>query len=324
MPLISLVVPTYRRRDYLADALASVVGQTFRDFEVLVCDNAASDTTAALVEGLGDDRFSYIARPVNIGMVANVYDGLRRARGELVMKLDDDDVLEPDFLETLSAPMVADRAITVSVSDFSLIDADGRPLPERQAELVRLTGRDRTPEGYVRPFTAFVARGSFNMVAALLRASALDWDTISEQASTSYDLHLLLTAAQDAAPAHFTPRPLMRYRQHAASDTVTQPSRQSTGAMFALEHAMHSGRHADVEVLRHSMRYAGLALCRALLREGKVAEARAALARAGLTGVDEEALRLWGLARTPAGVASRVAVRRARRQQRAREQRESD
>ena len=311
--MISVIVPTYRRPDYLTEACASVAQQTFRDFEVLVCDNAAADDTASLIEGMNDRRFVYIPRPENLGMVANVYDGLRRARGELVMKLDDDDVLEPDFLQTLSAPMIADAAITVSVSDFSLIDSQGRPLPELKSELARMTGRTHTPANYVRPFTAFAARGSFNMVASLLRASALDWTTISEEAATAYDLHLLLTLAQDAAPAYYTPRELMRYRQHSESDSRTRPARQASGALFALEHALASGRHADVEMLRLSIRNTAISLCRSLLREGKVTEARTAMTRAGLTGIDVEALRLWALTRTPARLAHRVAVVRSRR-----------
>src|SRR4051794_30280087 len=140
-------MPTYLRNDYLPEAIRSVTAQRFRDFDVLVCDNGASEETAHLVEEFGDERFTYLPRPENLGMVANAYDGLRRASGEFVMKLDDDDVLEPDFLETLVTPMTADATITVSAADFSLIDAEGRPLLERQAGIHRTTRPGPTPGG---------------------------------------------------------------------------------------------------------------------------------------------------------------------------------
>jgi glycosyltransferase involved in cell wall biosynthesis len=313
VPLITVVVPTYRRPGYLASALASLRAQTLGDFEVLVCDNADQPESAAVVSALDDDRFVYIGRETDLGMTASVYDGLRRAQGEFVMKLDDDDEMEPDCLEVLAAPLVADPAVAVSASDLGFIDADGRPMPDVYAYRSSLTGRDKALEGRIRPFTAAVARGTFDMVSALIRRSQLDWSVIDEAAETSYDLHLLLVAAQDGHAAHYTRRQLVRYRQHAGSDTVTHSIRQARGALFAREQALDSGRHTDVEVLRATISSTGVHLARALLRDGQVREARATLARTGAAAPPGEAVRLWALTHLPAPLAIRVAHRRAGR-----------
>lgn len=55
-PLVSVVVPTYKRTAMLREALGSVLGQTLRDLEVIVCDNADDPETREVVASFDDDR----------------------------------------------------------------------------------------------------------------------------------------------------------------------------------------------------------------------------------------------------------------------------
>lgn len=310
MPLISIVMPTYRRPEFLREALRSVVAQTLGDFEVLVCDNAAQPESEAVVRAFADERLVYVPRERNLGMVANVYDGFRRARGELVMKLDDDDELHPDCLAVLSAPFRDDPELAVSASDFDIMDAQGADWPAGYEARARMMGRDRAPEGRLRPFSAAVARGTFEMVSALIRRSAIDWTAIEEQAATAYDVHLLLLAAQDAAAAHYSRRRLVRYRVHESSDTVQNSVPQAQGALFVREHALRSGRHTDVEALESTYRGTAVHLARALVREGRTSEARATLLRTRAVVPDVASLRLLALTALPGRLAAYSAQRR--------------
>lgn len=312
MPSVSVVVPTYKRPEFLAVALRSLVAQTMGDFEALVCDNAAQAETEKVVTELGDDRITYIPREQNLGMVASVFDGLRRCTGDYVMKFDDDDEMHPECLEVLTAPFRERPGLAVSASDFDLVDDEGRPLPDLYAQRIAQTGRDRTPEGYLRPFTAAVARGTVDMVSTLIRRSAIDWTALDERADSAYDLHLLLLAAQDAAEAHYSSRRLVRYRIHGSSDSSTRHTLQTAGAVYARIKALESGRHTDVEALRSTLAGAGVMLARGYLRQGDTAEARDALVRSGALSVDVQAWRLWALSRTPSRIASKVALGRAR------------
>lgn len=312
MPSVSIVVPTYKRPKFLAVALRSLLKQTMGDFEVLVCDNAAQPEAAQVVIDLGDDRITYIPRETNLGMVANVFDGFRRCTGDYVMKFDDDDEMYPECLEVLTAPFGERPGLAVSASDFDLVDDEGQLLPELYAQRIAQTGRDRTPEGYLRPFTAAAARGTLDMVSALIRRSAIDWTAIDERADSAYDLHLLLTAAGDAAEAHYSSRRLVRYRIHGSSDSSTRHTQQTAGAVYARIQALESGRHTDVEVLRSTLAGAGVMLARGYLRQGRTAEARDALIRSGALSFDLPAWRLWALSRTSSRLASKVALRRAR------------
>lgn len=81
MPAISVIIPTFRRPHYLAQALASITAQRLPDdveLEVLVCDNAADEETAALVRATDDPRIVHIPRPRNLGMMRNAVAGFAR------------------------------------------------------------------------------------------------------------------------------------------------------------------------------------------------------------------------------------------------------
>ena len=101
-PLITTVIPTYRRPAMLRRAIRSVLNQTFPDFRICVYDNASGDETQAVVEEFRkkDSRVEYVCRPSNIGAHRNFVDGANRVETPLFSFLPDDDILLPHFFET--------------------------------------------------------------------------------------------------------------------------------------------------------------------------------------------------------------------------------
>lgn len=87
--MISVVIPTYNRAGLLKKAVDSVLGQTFRDFELIVVDDGSSDGTEALLSSYGDRLLSI--RQENRGPSAARNRGVREAHGELIAFLDSDD-----------------------------------------------------------------------------------------------------------------------------------------------------------------------------------------------------------------------------------------
>lgn len=113
-PLVSVVVPTYNRGPLLAGrTLVAALAQTYRRTEIVVVGDACTDDTAARILGLGDprvrfenlrERGNYPEDPLFRWMVAGTKPanrGLELARGDWIAFLDDDDVWEPDHLESL-------------------------------------------------------------------------------------------------------------------------------------------------------------------------------------------------------------------------------
>jgi glycosyltransferase involved in cell wall biosynthesis len=98
MPTISVIIPTYNRPTVLLEAINSVLGQTYQDFEVIIVDDGSRDETRSVVEGIRDPRLRYIYQS-NAGLSAARNTGLAHARGNLIAFLDDDDIYLPNKLE---------------------------------------------------------------------------------------------------------------------------------------------------------------------------------------------------------------------------------
>lgn len=112
-PRVTVLVPAFNDERYLGQALDSIVGQSFRDLEVVVSDDGSADSTVDVAEAwiAKDDRIRLVRNEVNLGMTENWNRALAEARSPLVFKLDADDVLEPDALRLLVESLESDQRI---------------------------------------------------------------------------------------------------------------------------------------------------------------------------------------------------------------------
>lgn len=102
-PLVSVIVPTYNRPDMLAETIKSILNQTFRDFEIIVVNDAGPDV-GKIVYGLNQcGNITYVRHSVNRGLAASRNTGIKLSRGKYITYLDDDDIYYPDHIETLAA-----------------------------------------------------------------------------------------------------------------------------------------------------------------------------------------------------------------------------
>jgi len=100
-PLITTVIPTYRRPELLKRAVLSVLNQTYPYVKVCIYDNASGDSTKEVVEELikQDPRVHYYCHSNNMGSFNNFYIGMRQVNTPYFSILSDDDILLPDFYE---------------------------------------------------------------------------------------------------------------------------------------------------------------------------------------------------------------------------------
>ncbi len=99
--LISVVLPTYNRAAILPRAIASILAQSWRNFELLVVDDGSSDGTAALLGAMTDPRIRYLPLPRNGGVSAARNHGVRAARGRWIAFQDSDDEWLPEHLRAM-------------------------------------------------------------------------------------------------------------------------------------------------------------------------------------------------------------------------------
>jgi len=97
--LISVVIPTYNRKHLLQKAIASVLNQTYSNFELIVVDDCSTDSTEHFMKSLSDKRIRYIKHEKTKHASASRNTGIRLSKGEFIAFLDDDDRWLPTKLE---------------------------------------------------------------------------------------------------------------------------------------------------------------------------------------------------------------------------------
>lgn len=100
-PFFTVVIPTFNRSSLLAEAIESVLNQTFDDFEIIVVDDHSTDDTKTLVRAMDDDRIRYVLNSRCKGGAGARNAGIWKANGVWVAFLDDDDLWLPNKLERL-------------------------------------------------------------------------------------------------------------------------------------------------------------------------------------------------------------------------------
>lgn len=120
-PLISIGIPTYNRPENLRRTLLEFTGQTYKNLEIIVSDNASpnNDTEKVAREFMrADQRIRYVKQTSNIGIHPNFQFVLAQAQGEYFAWSADDDWHEANFVEELYAKLQSDNLAVVAFCDF--------------------------------------------------------------------------------------------------------------------------------------------------------------------------------------------------------------
>ncbi len=97
-PTVSIIIPTYNRRQLIGRSVKSVLNQTYRDFEIIVVDDASTDNTEEVVNGFDDERIRYVRHDKNRGEAAARNTGIKVARCDYIAYQDSDDEWFPEKL----------------------------------------------------------------------------------------------------------------------------------------------------------------------------------------------------------------------------------
>jgi glycosyltransferase involved in cell wall biosynthesis len=125
---VSVIIPSYNSAQFLGTSIQSVLGQTFKNYEVIVVDDGSSDNCWEAVARFGD-TVKYI-RQENQGLAGARNTGIRAARGELIGLLDADDEWCPDYLEQMINLSEKYPFASVFYCMAQCMDVDGRNLPQ--------------------------------------------------------------------------------------------------------------------------------------------------------------------------------------------------
>ena len=125
-PLVTIAIPTYNRADsYLKQSLKSAVSQTYSNIEIIVSDNCSTDNTETVIRDFADPRIRYFKQGVNIGANNNFNFLLKQANGDYFLLLQDDDLIDSDFIETCMKSVNYNTNVGIIRTGTREIDSQG-------------------------------------------------------------------------------------------------------------------------------------------------------------------------------------------------------
>lgn len=211
-PTVSVIIPTYNRMHYVANAVNSVLGQTFRDLEVIVVDDGSIDDTQALIERIAANApapVRYVKKP-NGGCASARNLGVTHSSGEFIMFLDSDDQFMPDAVESLLGTL-RDRDADFVYSPSLEVGLTGR-------EAIGIPAAPGRPEQFAREhFFSLRSRSCCN----LYRRHVFDTVRFNEAARYNEDSDFLQRVAIQFKAA-YSPRPTARVFQHGGNKSSNQ------------------------------------------------------------------------------------------------------
>ncbi|MGI2124245.1 glycosyltransferase family 2 protein [Shewanella baltica] len=132
-PLVSIVIPMYNAEQYIVETLNSIKHQTYKNYEIIIVDNASTDSSVLVVEKMKShfDKFKIIHSSLNSGGPARPRNiGIEHAEGEFIAFLDSDDLWTSEKLSIQLSYMIANKIDFSSTDRITFTDTLVRPLSE--------------------------------------------------------------------------------------------------------------------------------------------------------------------------------------------------
>ncbi len=239
-PTVSVVMSVFDGSHFLPEALDSILGQSFCDFEFVIIDDGSTDNSLAILESykLTDKRIRLFVQR-NMGLISSLNRGCRLARGKYIARMDADDIAVKDRFAKQVDFMEANPGIGVVGGAVQMIDANGTPLrvvryPESNRDLQR----------------ALIQSNVFWHPTVLLRADVFKsvGGYRNLLCAEDYDMWLRIAEYHDLANLTSV---LLKYRIHPQQVSQRQYEQQATAAVAAQSSATFR-RNGKPDPLGHS------------------------------------------------------------------------
>jgi glycosyltransferase involved in cell wall biosynthesis len=233
-PRVSLGMPVYNGEDFLANAIESVLAQSFGDFELLISDNASTDRTPEICRefSVRDARVRYRRNIQNVGLVNNHNGLVEMATGEFFMWIAHDDALDREYLARCVEVLDGNPDAALCFAKTRNIGADGRPLT-REVNPRRIPVEDLktdSPDPRVRFRSIIQLNHECEPVYGVIRTNLLRQTRLHGKYADSDRVFL----AELVVRGRFlmVPEGLFTHREHDRRSVHAYPSRQARTALM--------------------------------------------------------------------------------------------
>ena len=236
-PIISVVMAVYNGGKYLSDAIESILNQSFKCFEFIIIDDGSTDNTSHLLKGYAesDARIIIISRE-DRGLVSSLNEGISRAVGTYIARMDADDISLPDRFRTQYDFLQLNTNVVCVGCDPIIIDEDGDELIHLKTPASNKDIQNKLLSGHCpieHPSVMYK------------RSTVIEVGGYREEYQTAedYDLWLRIGEVGDLANLNI---PLIKYRYLNTSISATNQDKQLSATKKACKEALE---RRGIEVL---------------------------------------------------------------------------
>ena len=227
---ISVVMSAYNAEKYIAEAIDSILGQTFGDFEFIILDNCSEDRTAEIIRSYHDARIRFVQNETNLGIAGSLNKGLKLSRGQYIARMDADDVSYPSRFAVQVKYMDAHPEVCLCAGQHDLLI---RGKLQKTAQ-----GRTTSPDvmRFCQYFCNKVAHATVMMRASVLRGYRLEYDA-RYRIAQDYKLWMDLLRVGDQVVLN---EKFLQYRIHESNLSGDSAATDQEAAEIAEDALVHS------------------------------------------------------------------------------------
>lgn len=216
-PLVSLILTSYNYEKYIGQTIASVVSQTYQNWELIISDDCSKDNSLNVIQSFKDDRITVITAETNEGAVYAYIKAYALCKGKYLCSLDSDDYIAPDRIEKQVTYLETHPEVDILGTFIIEIDADGKPTPGQYEALFNTTLDLNKPENWV--LQNHLCHSSIMMKKYIADQVGESLGTSNKDIRYTPDYHFWVKALTSKFTFFVLPEKLTYYRSHGGNVT---------------------------------------------------------------------------------------------------------
>ena len=230
-PKVSIGMPIYNGDYFLPQTLDSLLNQTFKDFELIISDNASNDDTQKICQHYAakDSRIRYVRQPTNLGASQNFNYVFEQSLGKYFKWAAHDDLCEPEYLARCVDVLDRNPQVILCYTQSNAIDEEGQVIRQYMSK-----PNLQVPQAYIRFIESLTDESEITVVPiiifGLVRKNVLAKTQLIDNYASSDGV--LLGELALHGRFHEVPEILFSYRHHAEQSWVTNPDRRSLESWY--------------------------------------------------------------------------------------------
>ena len=125
LPLVSILLPVFNGEKHLEETITSIIQQSYTNFELLIIDDGSTDKSLHIIKNFNDNRIKLYQNKLNIGLINTLNYALKFCKGELIARMDADDISSKYRIEKQVKLFCVNNTIDICGTNFHLIDDKG-------------------------------------------------------------------------------------------------------------------------------------------------------------------------------------------------------